>query len=74
MKRNTKIIYSGVYNDGILFPNILMFDNFCCYKKYIYRTVKPFRAYQNDIIKNFAVVMNAVIKRVDCNTKDNPFY
>ena len=25
----------------------------------------PFSAYQNDVIKNFAVVMSAVVKRVD---------
>ena len=28
--------------------------------------LKPFHAYENDVIKNFAVIMNAFIKRVDC--------
>ena len=26
------------------------------------------RAYQNEVIKNFAVVMSAIVKRVDCVT------
>ena len=28
---------------------------------------KPFGANQNDVVKHFAVVMSAVIKRVDCS-------
>ena len=28
--------------------------------------IKPFHAYQSDVIKSFAVVMNAIIKRIDC--------
>ena len=27
----------------------------------------PFRAYQNDVIKNVTVLMSAVLKRVDCS-------
>ena len=38
----------------------------CCYKEYISRTINPFCEYQNNVIKNFAVVMNAVIQRADC--------
>ena len=34
---------------------------------------KPFRANQSDIVKNFAVVMSAVIKRVDCIIKQYAF-
>ena len=30
---------------------------------------KPFRADQNDVIKNFAVIMNAVVKKVDCTSE-----
>ena len=29
----------------------------------------PFCAYQNDVMKNFAVVMNAVIQKVNCTKK-----
>ena len=29
--------------------------------------INPFRAYQNDVIKNSAVVMNAIVERVHCN-------
>ena len=36
----------------------------CCCKEYIFRTIKSFLANQNDVIKNFAVVMSVVIKRV----------
>ena len=32
----------------------------------VFRTIKPSGADQNDDIKNFAVVMSAVVKRVDC--------
>ena len=28
--------------------------------------MKPFLANQNDVIKNFAVVMSVVVKRADC--------
>ena len=31
--------------------------------------MKPFRANHNDLVKNFAVVMSAVMKRVDCRSK-----
>ena len=27
----------------------------------------PFCAYQNDVMKNFSVVMSAVVKKVDCS-------
>ena len=50
-----------------LFPNILTLSRIFCYKEYIFRTIKPFFAKQNDVIKNFAVVMSAVIKKVDCS-------
>ena len=40
----------------------------CCYEEYIFRIKRPFRANQNEVITNFAVVMSAVIKRVDCAT------
>ena len=33
--------------------------------EHILRTIKLFRAYQNDAINNFAVVASAIIKRVD---------
>ena len=32
-----------------------------------FRTKSPFPANQNDVIKYFAVLINAVIKRVDCS-------
>ena len=35
-------------------------------KEDICRTIKPLHENQNDVIKNFAVVMNAVTKRDDC--------
>ena len=31
---------------------------------------KPFYAYQNDILKNFAVLLNAVVKRIDWIVSD----
>ena len=40
--------------------------NFLCSK------AASHRAYQNDIIKNFAVIMNALIKRVDCQLLNQP--
>ena len=39
----------------------------------MFRTIKPFCANQNDIIKNFAVVMSAVIKRADCSKSATEF-
>ena len=36
------------------------------YKDYIFRTINSVPANQNDVIKNFAVVMSGVIKRVEC--------
>ena len=36
-----------------------------CYKVYTLETIYPYCAYQNDVIKNFAVVMGATVKRVD---------
>ena len=35
------------------------------FREYIFRTIKPLCAYQNGVVKNFAVVMSSVIKRVD---------
>ena len=37
------------------------------YKECISRTIKLFLAYQNDVKKNFAIVMSVVVKRVDCS-------
>ena len=55
-----------VHNNSISFPNILMLNWICCYKECTFSTIKPFRAYQIDVIKKFAVVTSAVIKRGDC--------
>ena len=35
----------------------------------VIKNIKPFRVNQNDVIKYFAVIMSAAIKRVDCTTK-----
>ena len=62
------ILYSGPsLQQRHLFPNFLTLNWVCCYKDYIFRLIKPFFANQNDVIKNFAVVMSVVIKRVDCS-------
>ena len=45
-----------------------MLNCICNYKEYIFRTIKPFRTNQTDVIKNSSVVTCAVIKRVDCIT------
>ena len=48
------------------FPNILTLIWVCCHQEYTFWKKKSFCAYQNDLIKKNAVVMSAVIKRVDC--------
>ena len=37
----------------------------------LFKTKKPFCAYQNDVIKDFAILMSAVVKRVDRIFKRN---
>ena len=64
--QDTFSIYSGPsLQRRHLFLNILTLNRVCCYKEYIFRTKMPFCADQNDVIKNFAVVMSAIIKRAD---------
>ena len=45
--------------------NILTLNRICCYKEFIFE--------QNDVLKNFAVVMNAVLKRSDYISKENRY-
>ena len=50
-------IKTGIYSGPSLQPHHL-FANIL--------TILPFRSNQNDFVKNFAVVMSAIVKRVDC--------
>ena len=54
-------------NSGPSFgPKHVVFKLNCLYKEYLLRTRKPMGVDQNDVIKNLAVAMSVIIKRVDC--------
>ena len=66
----------SLYNDCISSKTFSHKTELAIIKKYIFRAMKPFHAYQNDILMNVTVVMNAVIERADYSkeTKSKPLY
>ena len=65
-KRPKPCTVNPLYNDVFCSQTLWRYTEFAVIKN-IYLEQKTFRANQNDVIKNFAVVMGAVIKKVDCS-------
>ena len=60
-----------LYNGAFYFQKFLYLNLICFDKQDIFKIIWPFRAYQKDVIKDFGVVLSAVIKRADCRGVSN---